>query len=652
MRIFLQFILFCFVTSVQSQLIVSNGTQVSVANQADLYTSFELINEGEINFASTSIGGLYIDAGLDNSNGTLTLNDAILYLGGNTGRADGNHNLIFGSNDNAKFVELGKNNGTLNVTGGSLSITNTFTSNSGTLNAGDRVILKSTSIDNTALVPESTEGTINSIRVERLIPSERAYRFMSSPVTTDQFIFENWQQNGLNPSDPDYRDNVGTHVTGGTVADGFDQNQSGNPSMYSFDLQAQNYVPISNTKTTRLINSEGYYTLIRGDRGVNLFDNNATPTETTLEQTGSLYIGTKTNSYTLPSNEVFVLLGNPYQAPTDMNAVIGASDPSFKNQMWIWIQTDYTSGQFVNIDDLTNPITNVPGSNVTKDLQPGQAGFFQTKNGVSGDVSLTFNEADKVGSENLTETFSVKTNLVSSPDGFLRIGLYDVNSIPFVDVAYDGIIVKFDNQYSNTVDDYDGMKFFSAEESLSVLLNDTYLSSNNRKLPDNLDEVINLSFFNLDQSEYVFSVELEGLLFLPNGILLWDKYLDSYTPLTDQGLIHFNIDASLPGSSASDRFALVFEDATLEVEDHFFSEVNFYPNPIVGNFLNIQFSEALNGKKVEVEIYTINGILVRREVFDTPEQMLQLSHLNFSSGVYMLKLKEENKTKTFKIIKK
>jgi hypothetical protein len=631
---------------------VSNGTQVSVANQADLYTSFELINEGEINFASTSIGGLYIDAGLDNSNGTLTLNDAILYLGGNTGRADGNHNLIFGSNDNAKFVELGKNNGTLNVTGGSLSITNTFTSNSGTLNAGDRVILKSTSIDNTALVPESTEGTINSIRVERLIPSERAYRFMSSPVTTDQFIFENWQQNGLNPSDPDYRDNVGTHVTGGTVADGFDQNQSGNPSMYSFDLQAQNYVPISNTKTTRLINSEGYYTLIRGDRGVNLFDNNATPTETTLEQTGSLYIGTKTNSYTLPSNEVFVLLGNPYQAPTDMNAVIGASDPSFKNQMWIWIQTDYTSGQFVNIDDLTNPITNVPGSNVTKDLQPGQAGFFQTKNGVSGDVSLTFNEADKVGSENLTETFSVKTNLVSSPDGFLRIGLYDVNSIPFVDVAYDGIIVKFDNQYSNTVDDYDGMKFFSAEESLSVLLNDTYLSSNNRKLPDNLDEVINLSFFNLDQSEYVFSVELEGLLFLPNGILLWDKYLDSYTPLTDQGLIHFNIDASLPGSSASDRFALVFEDATLEVEDHFFSEVNFYPNPIVGNFLNIQFSEALNGKKVEVEIYTINGILVRREVFDTPEQMLQLSHLNFSSGVYMLKLKEENKTKTFKIIKK
>ena len=444
-------------------------------NQTDLYTDIELVNKGEIIFDNSATGGLFIDAGLDNTSGTLTLNDAILYLGSDTARADGNHNLKFGSNDNVKFVELGKNNGTYTVTGGLLNITNTFTSNSGTLEADDNVVLKSTSIQNTALVSESKGGTVNNIRVERFIPAKRGWRMMASPVTTHESIFANWQQNGLNPGDSGYRAHTGTQITGGTVENGFDQSGTNFPSMYSFNVANQQWTAIDNTDPLQLFNFEPYLILIRGDRSINLQINDTKETETTLEQTGSLHIGMKSDTFDVPTNESFLAIANPYQAPVDMNEVIGSSNINFKNQIWVWIQTDFTSGQYVNIDDLANPEPSVPGSNVNEDIQPGQSVFIQTKSGVSGNVPITFTEANKVSKESLTETFSTEANnSISDFDGFLRIGLYNINSTPFTDVAYDGIIVKFDNRYNNFVDDFDGKKLFNAEESLAISLEDTY----------------------------------------------------------------------------------------------------------------------------------------------------------------------------------
>ena len=364
MKFFFAIFLICFVTSSKSQLLVDVGTQVSINNQTNLYKDAELVNKGEIVFASTATGGLFIDAGLNNLDGTLTLNDAILHLGSNTSRADGNHNLIFGSDDYVKFVELGKTTGIYTVTGGLLNITNSLTSNSGTLEANNRVVLKSTSIFDTALVPESLDGVVNGIRVERFIPAKRAWRLMASPVTTDEFIFENWQQNGLEVGDSGYRTNVGTHITGGTSNNGFDQSGSNNPSIYFFNVQDQQWNTIANTNATKLEISDAYFMLIRGDRSISLTTNDLSEIETTLEQTGSLHIGSKSKTFNTPFSESFVTIANPYQAPVNMNAVIGTANPAFKIQIWIWIQTDVNSGQFVNISDLDNPTPSIPGSNV------------------------------------------------------------------------------------------------------------------------------------------------------------------------------------------------------------------------------------------------------------------------------------------------
>lgn len=651
-KLFISLFFLFTITTIQAQFVINSGATVYVEGQTDLYADINLVNSGEITYDINAMGGLYIDAGLDNSAGILTLNDAVLHLGSNTSRADGNHDLLFNDNDVVKFVELGKTTGTYTVTGGLLNITNTFTSNAGTLEANDNIVLKSTSIQNTALVPESTTGNVNGIRVERFIPAQRGWRFMASPVTTDDFIFENWQQNGLNPGDTAYRPNVGTHITGGTTANGFDQSGSNNPSMYVFDFQNAQYNPIQNTNATKLLNSEGYFVLIRGDRSINLQINDTSEIETTLEQTGSLHIGTKTNTYDIATNnESFILAGNPYQAPVDMNAVIGASNTYFKNQIWVWVQTDQTTGQFVSIDDLSNPTPSVTGSNVTEDLQPGQAVFIQTKDGVTGTTSLTFNEIDKVDSSNLTETFSQDANSISDLDGFLRIGLYDVNATPFIDVAYDGFIVKFDSQYSNNIDDLDAIKLFNNEENLAISLNNNFLSVNKRKLPNNLDEIIDISIFNLNESQYVFSIELEGLNNLPNGIMLWDKYLDDFITLQDQALINFSIDSAIPESFAENRFALVFENSTLSTQDQLFSEVSLYPNPVFDNAINIQFSKQFNTADVKVEIFSINGKLVLSKTYTNATRNLKIENLNFSSGVYMLKINQGDFTNTFKIIK-
>lgn len=642
----------CFVVNTTfAQFYVQSNTDLHITGQTDLYTDIELINNGNLGFSSTATGGMFVDAGLDNSNGTLTLNDAILYLGSDTSSADGNHNLIFSSNDSARFVELGMNNGTYTVTGGLLNITKTFTSNSGTLEANDGIVLKSTSIQNTALVPESTAGTVNSIRVERYIPAERAWRIMASPVTTDDFMFENWQQNGLEPGDTGYRQNIGTHITGGTAADGFDQSSTNNASLFIFDEQNQQWNTLDNTNATKLENSVAYFILIRGDRSIDLMTNDTSEIETTLEQTGSLHIGNKSQSYSVPSGDSFVTTANPYQAPADMNQVIGGSDPTFKNQIWIWVQTDTSSGQFVNIDDLSNPTPNVPGSNVTEDLQPGQSGFIQTKSSVSGNISLTYEETDKVDENSLTETFSESTDSNSVPDGFLRIGLYDINSTAFDDVAHDGIILRFDGQYNNSVDDSDGMKLFNSDESLALLSDNNYLSVNNRQLPVDLEETIDLHLFNLDDSQYNFSIELNGFTALPNGIFLWDKYLDTYTNLNDQDIITFNVDASIPASIAQDRFALVFEDETMGIADNSLGNISLYPNPVINDKLFINFSQITGNTKIKVDICSLDGKIIRSRTFDNVQQKIELSGLDFSTGVYLVKVRQGDKRRSFKIIK-
>ena len=645
---------------------VNGGTSLFVKDGVNLYADINLFNEGTVKFGNT--GNLILDGGINNSGAVdLVLNNAILKLGSNTSRANGAQTAIFRSDDEAKKVELGMQSGSYDVNGGLLSITETFTSNSGTLNANDNVVLKSTSFDNTAIVPESQGGTVNGIRVERFIPANRSFRFLASPVNTTgsskSTIKDNWQQEGENPflmdgttPNPNYRANVGTHITGGKPEDGFDENLSGLPSLFTFDNSDGSYTAVStaNSKATDVKNletGEPYYILVRGDRSIDLMINDDTENNTTLETTGSLAIGNQTPvDVTSTGSGGFILIANPYQAPVDLNAVLSNStNIASTANVFVWeprAGSEFQKGQFATIDNSLN--NTLPVSNANRILQPGQSVFVKAT--IPGNsVDVKFSESDKLNPSDLTDVFSDDTN--STTDGYLRLGLYAQGYTPFVDVAKDGFIVQFDDAFDNAIDEQDASKIFANSENMSVLLNNEYLSINSRKLPSNLNETIEIFTQNLDDTQYSFSVDLQGLDNLPNGIMLWDTYKDTYTTLYDQQSITFNVDQSIPESSATDRFALVFKNQTFGTENQELSNISLYPNPVIDDNLTIQFGQ-LNSNKTDVVIFNQTGKKVFDQTFTDHNTYLNIENLDFlAAGGYILNVKQEDQTKSFTIIK-
>jgi len=82
----------------------------------------------------------------------------------------------------------------------------------------------------TAQLDEFSGTITGDVTVERYISAKRAFRFVSTAVTTPNSIFENWQEGGEIPIE------LGTHITGSTTdANGFDATQTGNASLFTFD---------------------------------------------------------------------------------------------------------------------------------------------------------------------------------------------------------------------------------------------------------------------------------------------------------------------------------------------------------------------------------------------------------------------------------
>ena len=117
---------------------------------------------------------------------------------------------------------------------------------------------------------------------------------MASPVTTSDFISNNWQ--------------LGTHITGSTSgANGFDTTVSGNPSLFTYDNQratGTGWTAIANTNATNLNALQGYRILIRGDRTGTLITQATAANMNvpiTLTATGTVTTGTVTfNSSSTP----------------------------------------------------------------------------------------------------------------------------------------------------------------------------------------------------------------------------------------------------------------------------------------------------------------------------------------------------------------
>ena len=191
-------------------------------------------------------------AGTISNSGTFTATNGTIEANGAAAQTIAANTFAGNTITNLKIsTTSATSSGALSLTG-ALSFGNV---NSSTFNTSGLLTLKSTATG-TARIADITNNGINTgnsiaglVTVERYITSagNRAYRLMAPSVTTSSTIRTNWQENGTTPS------GYGTHITGSTTgANGFDQTQTGQPSLYNYNAATPAWVAIANTNTLTL----------------------------------------------------------------------------------------------------------------------------------------------------------------------------------------------------------------------------------------------------------------------------------------------------------------------------------------------------------------------------------------------------------------
>jgi hypothetical protein len=542
---------------------------------------------------------------------------------------------------------------------------------------------KSDDQNNTAVVaPVATGSSINGcIVVERYIPAKRAFRLLSSPVTTNTpgcsekiTINENLQEGEQVTDFTQYGSanpilGFGTHITGSTTGiNGLDATETGNPSMFFYnngtDPDNSGFSAVTNTIDTdesTLFAGEDFLLMVRGDRDLDLNDplvaNSQTGNATTLRFTGELATGDQIFN-TGPDDDdlngtqnIFNVIANPYQAQIDIHDVLNDASTSGVQVDQVWVFDPTTSGTFGNYVliefDASGNATTIPAAlpadpnPINEFLQPNQSMFVQNLDTETPNPSITIKETHKTINTNTTTVFSAPNNQVLS----VQLNLFTAD-----DDLRDGVIVRMGNSYEDEITSEDAIKFSNMLENLSTNNNGTLLTSDKRRL-DNANENVQLHLTNYTESGYVFKINVNN----PNDtpVYLIDNYLGTQTLLDATYVEHnFNVDQSVPASIAADRFTLQFGNTTLS-DDNFetsVSGIQVYPNP-VENVVNISKGQ-FNGEWNTLNIYDITGKLVISLDKLDQDSELNVDMSNLSQGMYILKVNTSNGQYQEKLLKK
>ncbi len=626
-------LLLLFSSSSFAQLKIATGDQLTVSNGSFLYANEAIVNEGTLTLNS---GKLIVANNFNNATGVLSAANATLEVVGVATQS-----FTFGSNDIVKRIELNKSVNTATVAAGKLTITDGFKSVAGTLDAAEKIILQSTSTK-TAIVEQSTAGTVDNIVVERYIPAKRAYRLLSSPVTTTTSIKYNWQENQNNTS-PLFANNFntasgyGTHIAGSTSgANGFDATQTGNASLFLFDNASQVWTTISNTDTNTLSAGGAYRLMVRGDRSIDMNTNIPSPTVTTLRTRGTLKIGSHSVSGLNTTADAFNIIGNPYQSPVDIAGVLTASTNVKTTHYYVWdpkVGGTNGRGAFVTYTFLNNS-NNVSGSQVNQYLQPMQACFINTL--TNGAASVVFAESNKFTTTN-ENVYRTATSAIPT----LKLNVFDATSFQEGTTALDGVLFFFGSEFSNGFDIYDAGKLTNLDENLTIKVennNHSIATFNNPILTSEYALRLN----NYKHQNYVFKAQLENY----NGLTpyLLDQFTATHTEIQNNSSYNFTIDPNNTLSSASDRFKIVFQPAALSADD-FVKDIKLYPNPAnAGDSFFVQGST----ETATVTMYNTLGQIFPVSV-KNQGNLIQVTPIeNISQGIYIVTITTENQSKSVK----
>ena len=518
---------------------------------------------------------------------------------------------------------------------------------SGVLTTNDHLTLKSTA-GKTAIVAPVVSGSVDGdVSVEQFYSEQRAFRFVGSTVNMTGTLFDNWQQGGLDPGDAGYEPGIGTHITGGTQANGFDFSATNALSAFTFNNTTQAWENLSPTNATALEPGKPLRLYIRGDRSVSLTTAGSLPTATTLRSKGTLANGAVALSALSTTEGGFNFMANPYQAQIDLVSLLAdASTIDINpNLYYAWDPTIGTHGAYATYDFNLNT-NNVAGSEVNQFLQPGQAIFIATAE--DGDVAGLSPEVLIKQSFKTTSTATTDVYRSSNVNEWISISVFKDNEL-LSGKARDGVLISFTANASPWVTAKDAIKLQNPNENLSVLKNSESLSITERVIPSDGD-LVPLQLTGLTGSDYTFELN-NGFTGLQT--LFVDAYLGTETRMISGiNLVRVSFDGTDPTSLQAARFSLKFVNSTLSVDDSAFAKaLTIHPNPMTGSSLMV--SNLLLGQPVVIYVYNAIGqkISTYKNILSTGiETLKNLGDLK--SAVYFLRIHQGNASTTLKFIKK
>jgi hypothetical protein len=580
-----------------------------------------------------------------------SVDESVLYMSGSTPQSIPNGLILNGNIANLTIENVA---GVTNTD--FLKIAQVLLVRSGTFATGNTVnlVCRFTPTRRTAQIgPIGVSGFITGdVTVEQCFPARRAFRFLTSSVTTTTSIRANWQENATawnaNPN-PGY----GTHITGVGASgsnpsltdgtNGFDWQPSGASSLFSFNNSSQIWSSVNNTQGN-LVAGVPYRMLLRGNRSTDIQINAAAPTNTILRSTGTILKGPVAVNGLSATSDHFNLVGNPFQAVVDM-ALVNGNSTNLKPFYYVWDPTlggAPTVGQpggrgaYVAVNTITGVKSN-PLSAVTNYLQPYQAFFVQTSN-LGTTPQITFREEYKAISNTQTNVFKLMDNDDEQGNQFIELTLFNQQAFTSDDTPSDGLRIDFSNTSNSGVDDFDAVKFPNSDENISRMVGTSLVSMENRALPQ-AGEFLPLNVTQYRKDAYTMKINVSD--FTGFDVYLKDYFTNQEILLENGGTTNysFTVNTANAASTNADRFAFFFLQAQLNTNQPT-AETAFtlYPNPVKGSLLFLNANTSFDN--AQIEIYNLVGqkVMSFKADFGGNNQItIPVSELN--TGMYLINAK-------------
>ncbi len=409
----------------------------------------------------------------------------------------------------------------------------------------------------TANVNDLTNNAINSgnnitgnVIIERYLFAKKAWRLLATPITLagSASVKNSWME-GVGGITNTLSTGYGTQTTGpGGTGAGFDV-YSQRVSVKYYNPVADNYTDVTNTNNA-VANSAGYYLFVRGDRSVTQFGLGST----TLRIKGQLLLGDQLNTIPATTSIKYFSLGNPYASR--IKFPVSYSNISRSFTVWNPLSPGlYNLGAFETY--VYNPGTGNyerPGGFVRNFIESGEAVFF-SRTALGSNSTVTFSESDK----GLGSSLQSRTG-VTSPT--LEILMYVRDTIGTNTYMADGVIMNFDKNYSNGLDNDDVLKLSNAYDNISIVKNNTKLIAERLQKLQATD-TIKLDIGGMHTGAYRLDVDPSNISNADLEPFLVDKYTSVKMPLSFSDVVSYNFTInSTANSYAADRFMIVFKQVS------------------------------------------------------------------------------------------